>query len=312
MFTTFVVQPIFNLLVVLYALLPGHNFGLALIIFTIVIRLFMWPLLKKQLHQAKAMRLLQPDIKRIKAATKGNRQQESLMLMELYKERGINPLATFPILIVQMIVLIGLYSGLRKVMLDPDSLVSFAYPAVQNLGWIQELASNIHRFDNTLLGVVDLSKSAISKAGIYWPAMIIVFGSAVAQFYQAKQLMPTSKDQRGLRAILKEAGSGKQADQSEITAAVASNTKYLIPIMVFVGTVTFPSSLGLYWLTGSLVALIQQTIVLRRDEAEMEAIADKPSRDLKSIPEAEVITTPTKQSPKTSSKKHKKHKKRKR
>lgn len=312
MFTTFVVHPLFNLLVLLYALLPGHNFGLALIIFTIVIRLLMWPLLKKQLHQSKAMRLLQPDIKRIKAATKGNRQQESLMLMELYKERGINPLATFPILIVQMIVLFGLYSGLRKVMLDPNSLVSFAYPAVQNLGWIQELSTNIHRFDNTLLGLVDLSKSGISKAGIYWPAMIIVFGSAIAQFYQAKQLMPTSKDQRGLRAILKEAGSGKQADQGEINAAVASSTKYLIPIMVFVGTVTFPSSLGLYWLTGSIVALIQQSIVLGRDKTEMEAIADKPSRDLKSIPEAEVVSIQPKKSTKTSSKKHKKNKKRKR
>src|SRR5215469_5705059 len=103
MFTTFIVQPIFNLLVLIYALLPGHNFGLALIIFTVIIRLLLWPLVKKQLHQAKAMRELQPEMKRIKAESKGNRQKESLMLMELYKERGINPLGTFPILIVQFI-----------------------------------------------------------------------------------------------------------------------------------------------------------------------------------------------------------------
>ena len=73
MFTTLIVQPIFNLLVLVYALLPGHNFGVALIIFTIIIRLLLWPLVKKQLHQAKAMRELQPEIKRIKKATKGNR-----------------------------------------------------------------------------------------------------------------------------------------------------------------------------------------------------------------------------------------------
>ena len=111
MFTTFIVQPIFNLLVFIYAILPGHNFGLALIIFTIIIRLLLWPLLKKQLHQAKAMRKLQPEIKKVKAAAKGDRTKESQMLMELYKERGINPFATFPTLIVQLIVLIGLYSG---------------------------------------------------------------------------------------------------------------------------------------------------------------------------------------------------------
>ena len=72
MFTNLVVQPIFNLLVFIYALLPGHNFGFAIIIFTIVVRLLMWPLVKKQLHHAKAMRELQPELKRIKKESKGS------------------------------------------------------------------------------------------------------------------------------------------------------------------------------------------------------------------------------------------------
>ncbi len=291
MFTTLIVQPLFNLLTLIYAILPGHNFGIALIVFTIIIRLLMWPLVKKQLHQAKGMRKLQPEIKKIKQATKGNRQKESQMLMELYKERGINPFATFPILIIQLIVLFGLYSGLTKIIKDPHTLVTFSYPFVQNLSWMQELAGNIHLFDNTLFGVVDLGKAAWSQAGIYWPAMFIVLGSAVAQYFQAKQLMPQEKDQRSLRAILKEAGTGKQADQSEINAAVASSTRFLIPIMIFVFTVGIPSALGLYWLVSGLVAFIQQSIVLNRDEEEMEAIADGPSKNVKEIPEAEIVET---------------------
>src|ERR1700759_4235860 len=94
MFTTIIVQPIFNLLVLIYALIPGHNFGMAIIIFTVIVRLLMWPLVKKQLHQAKLMRQLQPELKRIKAETKGDRQKESMMVMELYKERGINPFSS--------------------------------------------------------------------------------------------------------------------------------------------------------------------------------------------------------------------------
>ncbi len=133
MFTTLIVQPLFNLLTFIYALIPGHNFGLALIIFTIIIRLLLWPLVKKQLHQAKAMRAMQPELKKIKAATKGNRQKESQMLMELYKERGINPLGAFPTLIVQFIVLIGLYSGLQKIIKDPHTIVDFSYPFIQSL-----------------------------------------------------------------------------------------------------------------------------------------------------------------------------------
>ncbi|NDC22034.1 hypothetical protein EBZ57_01530, partial [bacterium] len=70
MFNDFVVQPLFNLLVTIYAIIPGHNFGLSIIIFTVLIRLALWPLVKKQLHQTKAMRKLQPEIKKIKQATK--------------------------------------------------------------------------------------------------------------------------------------------------------------------------------------------------------------------------------------------------
>ncbi len=297
MFTTLIVQPLFNLLVLIYALIPGHNFGLSLVIFTIIIRLLLWPLVKKQLHQAKAMRKLQPEIKKVKKAAKGSRQKESQMLMELYKERGINPFATFPTLIVQLIVLIGLYSGLRRIIDDPNNIISFAYPALQNLSWMQELSHNIHQFDNTLFGLVDLGRAALSKAGVYWPAMLIVLGSAIAQYFQTAQLMPKPEDKRSLRAILKEAGAGKQADQSEVNAAVMSSTRYFLPVMIFVFTVNLASALSLYWLVGGLVAFIQQSIVLNKDEAEMEAIADKPSKDVKAIPEAEIVAAPAKKTP---------------
>jgi YidC/Oxa1 family membrane protein insertase len=299
MFTTLIVQPIFNLLVLIYAILPGHNFGLSLVIFTIIIRLLLWPLIKKQLHQAKAMRLLQPEIKKVKQAAKGNRTKESQMLMELYKERGINPFATFPILIVQLIILIGLYSGLRRVISDPHNLVNFAYPSLQHLSWMRQLGHNIHLFDNTLFGVVDLGRSALGKSGVYWPAMFIVLGSAVAQFYQSKQLLPDTKDQRSLRAILKSASGGQAADQSEVNAAVGRSTRYLLPVMIFLFTVNIASALSLYWLVGGVVAFIQQAIVLNKDETEMEAIADKPGKDLSAIPEAEIVAAPSKKTVKS-------------
>jgi YidC/Oxa1 family membrane protein insertase len=300
MFTTLIVQPIFNLLVLIYAILPGHNFGLALIIFTIVIRMLLWPLVRKQLRQTKAMRALQPELKRIKQATKGDRQKEMSMQMELYKERGINPYGTIPVTILQVVVLIGLYSGLRRVIANPHNLITFAYPALRHLSWMQELAHNIHLFDNTLFGVVNLSRSAlVPGGGIYYPAMLIVIGSAVAQFFQAKQLMPTTKDSRGLREILKSAGDGKQADQSEVNAAVGRSTRFLLPVMIFVFTVNLASALSLYWLTGGIVAFIQQSLVLRKDETEMEAIADKPVKNVAAIPEAEVVSVEPKVAKKT-------------
>lgn len=312
MFTTIVVQPIFNVLVLIYALIPGHNFGLAVILFTIVIRLLMWPLVKKQLHQTKAMRSLQPELKKIKAAAKGNRQQESLMMMELYRERGINPFASLGPLLLQLPIFIGLYSGLRRVVEDPQQLISFSYPSLQHLSWMEQLATNIKQFDETLFGVVDLTKSALGAHGIYWPAMFIVAGAAIMQYYQSKQLTPVDKDSKSLRQILREAGEGKQAEQSELNAAMGRSMKYLLPGMIFFVTVGIASALSLYILVSSLVAYIQQSIVLGKDEEEMEALADAPlKKDVSKIQEAEVVNPP-KTIKKSTKKRDSKRKKRRR
>lgn len=275
-FTTVIVQPIFNLLVFIYAILPGHNFGLAIIIFTIIIRILLWPLVKKQLNQAKAMRELAPEIKKIKAAAKGDRQKESQMTMELYKEREINPFASLGVMIIQLPILIGLYSGLNRIIKDPHQLTTFSYSWINHLGWMQNLSHNIHKFDDTLLGFISLGRKAVDNHGVYWPAMAIVALAAVVQFYQSKQLMPKAKDSKGLRQILKDAGEGKQADQSEVNAAVGRSTMFLIPGMVFIFGLNFAAALPLYWLTSSAVAVLQQYRILEEDVEEVEASVASP------------------------------------
>lgn len=278
MFTTIIVQPIFNLLVLIYALIPGHNFGLAIIIFTILIRLLLWPLVKKQLHQARAMRELAPEIKKIKAATKGDRQKESMLTMELYREREINPFASLLVAIVQIPILIGLYSGLRRIIDDPHQIISFSYPFMHNLPWLKTLAGDIHKFDDSLFGVVNLTRTAIESSGIYWTAMIIVVASAIAQYFQTKQLMPQDPEARSLRRILSEAGTGKQADQSEVNAAVGRSTQFLVPIMVFIIALRLAVALPLYWLVSSVVAYIQQSRALKKDVDKADDAVDSDSR----------------------------------
>jgi len=293
MFTTIIVKPLFNILVAIYALIPGHNFGLAVILFTLLVRLVMWPLVKKQLRQAKIMRDLQPELKKVKQKAKGNKQQESAMLMELYKEKGVNPIGSIGVLIPQFIILIGLYDALSKVATNPSNLLTLSYSFIHNLPWMQTLSHNIHLFDNTLFGFVNLSRSAYGgKSGIYWPAMIIVLASAIAQYYQSKQLMPTQKDSKSLRAILKDAGNGAKADQSEVNASVMRTTRYFLPVMIFLVTVELPAALSLYWLASGVIAYIQQSLVLNRDEHELEAIADTPKKDLDKIPEGQVVSEP--------------------
>ncbi len=301
-FEVLVAKPIFNLLVIIYGLLPGHNFGLAIIVFTVLVRLLMWPMVRKQLHQTKLMRELQPELKRIKKAAAGDKQKEGLMMQELYKERGINPFGSIGMLIIQVIILLGLYSGLKKVVDDPSAIIHYSYEWVHNLGWINILESDITKFDASLFGVVDLTRAAINTGGgIYWPAMFLVLGSAVAQYFQSGQLMPKPKDGKRLRDILKDANNGKQAESSEVNTAVMGGTRYLLPFMIILFTINLASALSLYWFVGGVVAYIQQAKVLKTDETEMEIIAEKPSEKaeqrVKKAVEAEIVSKPKRKTP---------------
>lgn len=291
MFTTIFVQPIFNLLVLIYALIPGHNFGLAIILFTIVVRLLMWPLVKKQLHHAKAMRELQPELKRIKKEAKGDRQKESMMVMALYKEKEISPFASIGLLFVQIPILLALYSGLQRIVQDPSALLNFSYPILHDMSWMKQLAENINLFDGSLFGLIDLMRPAIGRdgGGTYWPALVLVLSSSVAQYFQSKQLMPSNKEAKTIRSILRSAGEGKQADRDDMNTAISRNMAYFVPFLVFIFSVNLASALSLYWLTSGVVAIIQQRRILKQDEEELESTTTAKDVKTKQVIEAEVI-----------------------
>lgn len=313
-----VVQPLFNLLVFIYALLPGHNFGLAIIIFTIIVRLCLWPILKRQLHHTKAIRKMQPELKRIKKQTAGDRQKMQLMTMELYKEKGISPFGPLGPLVLQFIVLIGLFVGLNHVIKDPKELIDNSYAFIRGLDWMQVLAKDIHLFDQSLFGFMDLIRPAIGNNNdIYWPALALVFASAGIQYLQSAQLAPKG-DGRSMRQLFKDTAAGKSADPAEANAemneAIARNMKYFIPALVIIFTLKLAAALSLYWVIGGIVGYIQQSRILKQDEDEMEQMADAPDnrtkRDISKIAEAEVVESPSKTPKNKKSKNASKNKKR--
>jgi YidC/Oxa1 family membrane protein insertase len=273
LFKTFVEQPVFNLLEAIYALIPGHDLGLSIIIFTIIIRLAMWPLVKRQLHQAKAMKKLQPKLKKIKQSSGGDRQKEARLQMELYKEHGVKPFATIGTLIVQLPIFIALFQSVNKLIKDPDIIFNFSYGWVRNLDWIQQLSVDISLFDHTLLSVVDLSRNAVSGGGIYVPALIVAILAAATQFYQSKLMMVDAKDAKKLSVIMREAAEGKKTDQSEMGASISRMMLYFLPFITFIFAVSVPSALALYLLTTSAVGYVQQAFVLNQDKEEMHELA---------------------------------------
>lgn len=283
MFRTFIEQPIFNLLEFIYALVPGHDLGVAIIIFTAIIRLALWPLVRKQLHHARAMRKLQPELKKIKKAAAGDRQKEARLQMELYKEHEIRPFATIGTLLIQIPIFIGLYQAVSKLIKDPETLQTFSYSWVHDLSWIQHVAAETSKFDASFLGAVDLTRKGLeSGGGLYFAAILLAVVSSIVQYYQSKQMMADQKDARKLSVILKEAASGKETDQAEVTAAVSKGMLYFLPFVTFIFAINLPSALSLYFFTSSAVGLIQQKIIMKEDVEEMSEIArEEPAKEEK-------------------------------
>jgi YidC/Oxa1 family membrane protein insertase len=274
-FDLLVVQPIFNLLIGLYSIIPGGDFGISLIIFTIFVRFALYPLVKKQLHQTQAMKKLQPELARIKRQAKGNRQLEGMQMMELYKKHGVNPFRSIGILLIQLPIFIALYHVIQIFTQHREQIAKFTYSFMENIAPIKQLIEQPDQFNEMLLGVVDLTKAAITTNGIDWILIGLAIVAAATQYVMSKQTMPHSEPTKGLRQVMAEAAEGKQADQAEMNAIVMTKMMKVLPFMMFFIMISVPGALALYYAVSNMVAMAQQAYLLKQDEEELEELADE-------------------------------------
>ncbi len=274
-FDVLIVQPIFNLLIGLYSLIPGGDFGVALILFTIMVRFALWPLVKRQLHQVTAMRKLQPELAKIKKNSGGNRQVESMQMMELYKKHGVNPFRSIGILLIQLPIFIALYQVIQIFTLHRDQISKFTYDFLEGIAPIKELITKPENFNENLLGIVDLTAQAISSNGVNVFLVILAIIAAVTQYIMSKQTMPQTTSKKRLRDIMNEASEGKKADQAEMNAIITGKMIKFLPFMMLFIMLSLPGALALYYAVSNIVAVFQQHYILKKDVDEMEEIADE-------------------------------------
>lgn len=286
-FEIIIVQPIFNLLLFLFNFIG--DFGIAIIILTIIIRFILWPLVRKQLRQTKLMREIQPELKKIKAQTKGNKMLESQLTMDMYKKKGIKPFSSILVLIIQLPIFIAVFQVIRLFSMHGD-LVKFAYPFMENFERAWTVVQNPGDFVPSLLGIVDLTKYATND-GIYWPLLILALIAAALQFYQTRQTTPQATEKKKVRDYFKEAAAGKEVDQSEMSAAMTKNMMMIFPVITFFIAISLPGAVVLYFAVQAAVAVGQQAVILRGDKKEIDTITEeKPAnKKLKNATEAVVV-----------------------
>lgn len=312
-----VVRPIVNILFVIFNLV--HDFGLAIIIFTILVKLCTWPLTKKQLNQTRLLRKLQPELTQIKKNCKGNKQLESLQTMDLYKRYNVKPFASILTLLIQLPIFIAIFSAIRVIAtpLPQDNLMNRAYEIVAYEGSeIRELEkkqevyladlTNTEELDEKkaeydfhpqMFGVIrlDVKASDVLAGRFSWSALFILacaISASVVQYFATKQQMPSGKSEKKkkFRDLLRQTKEGKEIDDSDISSITTSQMSIMMPVMMFFIMFNLNGALAFYYFLSNIITVVQQKVVLSGVNKEIDDMTDKAVlKELRNIQEAQVV-----------------------
>jgi YidC/Oxa1 family membrane protein insertase len=240
-----IMRPMINSLALLYQLLFS-NFGLSIIVFTVIIRIAMIPLTVRQTRQMKKMQAIQPKLKAIQDKYKGKkgdaRRQMSSETMGLYKEAGVSPVGCLGPMIIQMPIWIGFYRAILRTM--PSTPEGMANLSGLFYGWNPAITAV--PFDSQFLGIslVDL----VSAAAMPWNyALPVLVGASM--FLQQKMTMNPTSDPRQ-----------RQTNQMML---------WMMPIMFGAFTWQFPSGLAVYILFSNIVGVVIQYYVSGKQPIEL-------------------------------------------
>lgn len=242
MYHELIFRPLYNGLVLIMNSVPGIDVGVAVILFTVVVRFILFPLSKSALLTQARMKEVEPETNEIKSKYSNDKQTQALKIMQLYKDKKIKPFASVWLLLIQIPILIGIISVFYKII--PEVRPEFLYSFV-----------SVPHIKASLLGL-DLTHKSF----------ILALITAVAQFLQL-YFSIASRQQKGL---------AKPNNTSDISAQVAysmnAQMKYVFPIIAFVSTYwiipkSFPGAaavIAIYWSVTSLFTLCQELYISKK------------------------------------------------
>ena len=228
-------HPFFNALIFLYSALPIHDIGIAIILLTVFVKALLWPISLQQLKAQRSLQDLQPKIKALQQQYKDDKQALGLAQMKLFTEHKVNPLTSCLPSLVQIPFLIALFYTFINGLKDHD--FSILYPFI----------TAPPAFNEAFLGTFSLT------ANHNIPLAIVV---GAAQFIQAWMLLPKTESHV------------KGSKDEDMTAAMNKQMTYMMPVMTGYFGYMFPSGLGLYWITHSLLSIVQQWLFLRGEKKQ--------------------------------------------
>ncbi|MBF1050615.1 MAG: YidC/Oxa1 family membrane protein insertase [Peptostreptococcaceae bacterium] len=224
----------------------SNDYALSIVLFTILTRLILLPLTFSQMRSMTAMKMIQPEVDKINKKYKNDKQKQGMMLQQLYKENNVNPAAGCLPLLIQLPIIMAMY----RVVQDPVKFVfagdSSLYAAAdRGFFWIKSLTD----------------KDIINIGGVNLPFILPIL-SAGFTYLQMKMSSSKSSNSQG----------------SEMAQSMNQSMTMMMPLMMLWWGLMFPAGLVLYWVTGTIVQVIQQYFIGKYEEKIMANKANNSSK----------------------------------
>lgn len=226
-------EPLLNLLVLFYNIIPGHDLGLAIIMLTIVVKLLLLPLSQQGIKSQKSLQDIQPNLDAIRKKYADDKEKQTKAIMNFYKENKVNPFSSCLPLLIQLPILLAVFR-VFKVGLTESVLPVYSF--IHNPGTLKVLA----------FGFLDLAN----------PNFFLALITAICQYFQTKMLAVHKPP----KEFIKKDG-GKDENMASM---MNKQMKFIMPVMTLFIGMTLPSGLMLYWLASLFISVLEQRFVLAR------------------------------------------------
>ena len=236
----FITKPLFYLMEAINSVV--HNFGVTILILTVLVRLAFFPLANKQYASMAKMKKLQPQMEQLRERYKDDKAKQQQELMELYKKEKINPLAGCLPILLQIPVFFALYKVL---------FITIDMRHAPFFGWIKDLSAPDPTSLFNLFGLLPFAVPEFLHIGV-WPLIM-----GITMWLQM-QLNPQQPD------------------------PVQQQIFSWMPVMFTFLLASFPAGLVIYWAWSNMLSLAQQYYIMKKQGAEIHLMGNISRRKLRS------------------------------
>jgi YidC/Oxa1 family membrane protein insertase len=240
MFHTIFYQPLYNALVALTTIVPGHDLGLAVVLLTIIVKLILIPISHKTIKTQKKMKELEPAMSKIKENHK-DQQEQALKIMELYSQHGVNPFSGVFLMFLQLPIILALFFVFKDGLdLTSTDIYSFILKP--------EFISH------KLFGLVDLTQKSI----------VLALLVGITQLVQVQLSVPP--------APAKKEGADASFGDS-LAQSMSFQVKYVLPVFIMFVSYGLNTAVSVYWIVNNLFTVAHELYVRRKaKDLALEAV----------------------------------------